>query len=140
MYTHLLQDWTTLRGTAALTALNQPENGVLDLSMVQDVVGWLEVKEVTPTTGVLQIAYQTAPTKDDGLFVPMIPAISVTGPGVTTTAMLKNVSLVPLTRWLRWQLSLTSGTTWDITFRIYLSCNVVGRNHARPAVGSAMTV
>jgi hypothetical protein len=131
MYTHLLQDWTTLLGTTALRAFTQPENGIVDLSEVQDVVGWLEVKEVSPATGVLQMSYQTAPTKDEALFVAMVPAVRVTGPGVTTTVMFKNASVVPLTRWVRWQLGVTSATTWDITFRIYLSCNIVGGHRAK---------
>lgn len=132
MHTYLLQDWTTLRGTTALTTLSQPESGVLDLSFVQDVVGWLEVKEVTPTTGQLTLSYQTAPTKDESLFVTMGVGVALTGPGVTATVMLKNVSSVPLTCWLRWQLGTNGmGITWDLTFRIYLSCNIVGGNRAR---------
>ena len=131
MYGYLLQDWLTVRGASAITVFNQPENAWLDLAPFQDVMAWLEVKEVTPTSGALQVSYQTAPAKEDALFTGMTAAIAVTGPGVTTTVMRKLSSAVPLARWVRWQVSLTSAAAWDITFRIYLACNALGSNRAR---------
>jgi hypothetical protein len=138
MYSYLLQDWTTLRGDVSVTALSQGENGWLDLSAFQDVVAWLQVKEVTPTSGSLQLAYQTAPTKDDALFVAMAPALAIAGPGLTTTAMLKFTTATPLTRWMRWQIALTSAAAWDVTFRIFLACNAVGANRAQVLAEASM--
>jgi hypothetical protein len=134
MYSYLLQDWITLQGASAITVLGPGENDWLDLSGFQDIVAWLEVKEVSPTSGVLAVAYQTSPTKDDALFFNMTTAISVTGPGLTTTVMLKDTALVPLARWLRWQVQLSSAASWNVTFRILCAVNAIGSN--RPATQS----
>ena len=47
MHGILLQDWITLRGSTA-DAVTQGEDGYLDMTPYQDVVTWLDVREVTP--------------------------------------------------------------------------------------------
>jgi hypothetical protein len=98
-----------------------------DMSAFQDVVAWLDVKEVNAGggTAAIQLAYQTAPIKDESLFVAVTTAISPLATGLTVTRMLKNFTTNPPTRWLRWQLTVTGTPTsaWDATFRIIASAN-----------------
>jgi hypothetical protein len=140
MYCFVMQAWTTIRGQSTVTTINQTENCWLDLSPYQDIVAWLDCKEVSAGTGGtnVQIAYQTAPTKDDSLFVSVVAAANV-ATGVATTIMLKDVVANPLGRWLRWQLTVTGSpsTAWDATFRVFIAANIVGRR-GRAKAGSAM--
>jgi hypothetical protein len=130
MYCFVMQPWTTIRGQSTVTTINQTENCWLDLSPYQDIVAWLDCKEVSAGTGGtnVQIAYQTAPTKDDSLFVSVVAAANI-ATGVATTIMLKDVVANPLGRWLRWQLTVTGSpsTAWDATFRVFIAANIVGR-------------
>jgi hypothetical protein len=131
MDAYLLQDWTTRRGATTVGTLTQAETDWLELRTYQDVVGWLEVKEFTPTSGnIPTIAYQTSPSKDDSLFFPMAPPITVTT-GVTTTPMLKTAiatTYTPLGRWVRWQIVVSGGVAWDLTFRIWIAANRIGQS------------
>jgi hypothetical protein len=130
MYCYVMQPWVTIRGqSTGVTAVTQSENCWLDLTPFQDVVAWLECKEVTGGSGTVQMAYQTGPTKDESLFTPIVAAFNV-ATGVTTTTMLKDGTVTtPLCRWLRWQLAISGspGAVWDATFRIFIAANVVGR-------------
>jgi hypothetical protein len=131
MYCYVMQPWVTIRGQSTVTTINQSADCWLDLSAFQDIVAWLDCKEVSVSgSGAsVQIAYQTSPTKDDSLFVPIVSAFTVTA-GVSTTIMLKDGSVTtPLCRWLRWQLTVTPTPTsaWDATFRIFIAANIVGR-------------
>jgi hypothetical protein len=122
----LLQDWVTVQGSSAVTVLTQGENGWLDLSAYQDIVGWLDVKEFSATP---LVGYQTSCTKDDALFVTMAPPGGLpTSPttGVTTTALLKGFATPPLARWLRWQIAVSPSAAWSITFRIFIAANRIG--------------
>ena len=67
MYSLLLQDWVTIKGTAAVASITQSELAWLDTSSFLDLVTWLQVSETTPGV-TLYCAYQTAPTKDDARF------------------------------------------------------------------------
>jgi hypothetical protein len=139
MYCFIMQPWQTIRGNSTITAINQTESWWLDLTPYQDIVAWLEVKEVSVGGGTnVQMAYQTAPTKDDTLFQAVVAAFNV-ATGVTTTVMLKDSATVSVSRWLRWQLTVTGGpsSTWDAVFRIFIAANVVGRG--RRANAGAMT-
>jgi len=110
-------------------ALVQPESGWLDLSGFQDVVAYLRVEQfliggATSAT----MTYQTAPSKDDSLFVAVTGAITL-ATGLTTTVMLASSTSVPLSRFLRWSFALTgtNTSTWDATFMIWIAANMVGR-------------
>jgi hypothetical protein len=128
MYCYLLQDWTTIQGDATLLAFTQAENDWFDAAGFQDVVTWLEVKEGFFSIGGLTMAYQTAPTKDEALFATMGTVNFAYNPGVTTTVMLKDTALVPIARWLRWQIQASSSTSWNLTFRILCALNAIGSN------------
>jgi hypothetical protein len=142
MYCFIMQPWRALRGNLAITSITQTESCWLDLSPYQDIVAWLEVKEVSAGGGTnVQMAYQTSPTKDDSLFQAVVAAFNM-GTGVTTTVMLKDSATVTLSRWLRWQLTVTGtpSSTWDATFRIFIAANVVGRGGRAKAVSGSKVV
>lgn len=128
----LLQDWTTIRGSSTVTILTQSETDWLDLRLYQDVVAWLEVKEFSPPpTHNPTLVYQTSPTKDDALFFTMA-YVPITTTGVMTTVMLKDAmppGSPPCARWFRWQIQI-GGFPWDLTFRVYVAANRVGRRVA----------
>jgi hypothetical protein len=132
MYCYLLQDWTTIRANASLTSFTQGENDWFDASGFQDVVLWLDVKEVSFTIGNPSVAYQTAATKDESLFVTMATSPLFTFPGTAITAILKETAVPPLSRWLRWQLQCSSAANWDMTFRIFCALNAIGSNRPQP--------
>jgi hypothetical protein len=143
MYCFLAQDWLTVRGQqTGITSVTQGEPGWLDLGVYQDVVAWLEVKEFNAPGGTLKIAYQTSPTKDEFMFVPITgPLTANTMPfalalGVTVTPLLKDTLTNPLARWFRWQLSVTGTLTgpWDATYRLFVAANYLGaRDNPLPA-------
>jgi hypothetical protein len=138
MYCYIMQPWKTIRASSVVTSVTQTENCWLDLTPYQDIVAWLEVKEVSVGGGTnVQMAYQTSPTKDDSLFQGVVAAFNV-ATGVTTTVMLKDSATITLCRWLRWQLTVTGSpsSTWDAVFRIFIAANVVGRG-GRTKVGAA---
>jgi len=130
MQSYLLQDWITLQGSSTVTVLTQSENDWLDLTGFQDIVTWLDVKEASGTSPV--VAFQTAPTQDEVLFFNM-GSVAISGPGLTTTVMLKETALLPLARWFRWQMQV-GAAAWDITFRIWCAVNATGSN--KPTLGS----
>ena len=140
MYALCLQDWTTLRGATTVATLTQPEPDWLDLTLYQDVITWLEIKEFTPTaTNIPTIAYQTSPTKDDALFFNMAPPV-VAATGVTTTVMLKDAmpaGYPPCGKWFRWQIIVSGAVGWDLTFRIWIAANLIGN---RVAMSPATTL
>jgi hypothetical protein len=118
-----MQEWITLRGQSSITTVNQTEANWMDVSAFPDIVAWLEVHEVSSGGGgSVQLTYQTAPSKDAALFVPAAGAIVVAN-GTTITSMLKASAVTPMSRWLRWQLSVTGTPTsaWDAVFRIFIS-------------------
>jgi hypothetical protein len=126
MHTFILQDWTTIRGGGSGTiTITQHEVEWLDLGDYQDVAFWIDVKEATVSPNQPTLTLQTAPTKDESFFQPMLSGLALTGSGTPTvlSAFMTAVS-VPLARYLRWQLSGTA--TWDATFRIVVAANAPG--------------
>ncbi len=139
MYCFVMQPWQVIRGQSIVTTVTQTEANWLDLTSYQDVVAWLDCKEFNAGGGTnVQMAYQTAPTKDDSLFLPIVSPFNV-ALGVTTTVMLKDVVTNTLTRWLRWQLTVTGSpsSVWDATFRIFIAANVVGKGRTAAAVAAS---
>ena len=133
MYGFLLQDWITIRGANSplVSTITQTESNWVSLQPYQDIIFWLEVREITLSSATsISVNYETAPTKDESLFTAM-----VTGPAVTAAANVPTITKVllsqnptcPLARWVRWRLSVT-GTpvaAWDMTFRITAAANAV---------------
>jgi hypothetical protein len=140
MYALCLQDWTTIRGASTVATLTQPETDWLDLTAYQDVITWLEIKELTPTaTNIPTVAYQTSPTKDDSLFFNMTAPV-VAAIGVTTTVMLKDAmpaGYPPCAKWFRWRIAVSGSVAWDLTFRIWIAANLTGN---RVALSPATTL
>ena len=120
-----LQEWITLKGGSGVLSINQGEIGWIDLAGYQDVVAWLDVREYS--NGATNVTYQTAPLKDESLFVNMA-SVLLGSTGITVTPLIKRAmpsATPPLGRWFRWNVHVGSGT-WDITFRIWVAANRIG--------------
>src|SRR5438105_1472522 len=121
MHTFILQDYTTIRG-ATSTTVTQNESGWLDLSQFQDVIAWVDVRELT-TSATLKI--QTSPVKDEIMFQDMYSAAAAVGVVAPPIKVLMSAASVPLARYVRWQL-VGGAATWDLTFRILIAANSPG--------------
>ena len=136
MYGLVIQDWITIRGSNT-SALIQDESAWVDLSPYQDIVLFLDVRELTTPGGSITMAYETAPIKDSGLgpgvtglFQAMAsevlsaPAPSPPVPKIKTVILSTNPA-VPLSTWVRWNLTSSVAQVWDITFRLLATVNRV---------------
>lgn len=122
MHAFILQDWITIRG--AVATVTQGEDSWLDLTAYQDLVFWVDCREVTGTTPT--ITFQTAPTKDELLFTAMATATTFTtvgNPNVVKATL--SSAVVPVARYVRWQIVGPSGV-WDSTFRVLIAANAPG--------------
>lgn len=137
MHSFVLQDFVTIRGSSTTQTISQSESGWLDLRAYEDLVAWIDVREVT-LGGATDIAFnlQTAPIKDEFLFVTMESAPLTVTAALTTPSVRKMLlgqatggsgAPIPLGSFARWQL-LAAGATgsWDVTFRIVVCANSVG--------------
>ena len=134
----LLQDWITIRGdaSAGVTSITQATDDWVDLAEFQDVVMWLEVKEVTHGgASTVNMTYETGVSKDADMFRQCSDVTPVMGAGnvyVTVTVAATSTNL--LSRWLRWTITASGATSaWDATFRIWLAVNYVGRSSTAAA-------
>lgn len=130
MYGYLLQDWITIRGSQTGVAIIQSEADWASFQPYSDIVFWLEVKSyVAGGLTSLTLDYETAPAKDESLFVKMITTTNITA-AVTRQdkVLLAQNPTVPLARWVRWKLTPngTVSSEWGITFRIHCAANAVG--------------
>lgn len=132
MYGYVLQDWITLKLTAASSTIIQNESDWLGFSSFQDIVFWCDIRGVTLSAGTVTMFLQTAPTKDDILFqtlsncsfVVTTVATPFTSSGVLPKSILAANPAVPLSTWVRWTITNTTANA-DITFRILCSANRV---------------
>jgi hypothetical protein len=122
MHAFILQEWITIRGS--VTTVTQGEDGWLDLTAYQDLVFWVDCREVTGTTPA--ISFQTSPTKDDSLFTNVIASANLAAASTpaVTKALLASAT-VPVARYLRWQITGPAGT-WDATFCVLIAANSPG--------------
>lgn len=121
MHTFILQDWITTRGNN--NTITQSESEWLDLTQYQDVVVWVDVREMT---GTVTMTLQTAPTKDEAFFaVGTLATPTLTVGTATITKVLMSGATVPLSRYVRWQLT-SAGAPYDLTFRVMVSANAPG--------------
>src|SRR5260221_12163593 len=109
MHTFILQDYATIRGTSG-NAVTQNESGWLDLTLYQDLVFWVDPRELVAT---VTLRLQTAPTKDEAMFLDVIASFALSV-SVTQKPALLGTALVPISRYLRWVL-IGSATPWDAT-------------------------
>jgi len=140
MNSFVLQDWITVRGDISVSSIAQGENDVFGVAPFQDAVFWLEIRALTnggANAPAVYLAYETSPSKDESLFVPMVAAFDMTSvftgsppaanPQVTKVLLSQNPDC-PLGRWVRWRITVpgTISQTWDATFRILVCCNAAG--------------
>lgn len=132
MYGYMLQDWFTARLASSQADLIQSESDWMSFQPYQDIIFWLEATSVTLDGATnIQVSYETSPTKDNSLFLPMTAAEVLTAP--TTQPTITKVLLsqnpdVPLARWVRWRIAVTGTPTteWGLCFRIHCAANAVG--------------
>lgn len=134
MHCFLFSDWRTIRigNVAAITQIIQDEPEWLDVSAYQDLVAWLDVRELTTPGTTLFCDFQTAPVKDEAYFASLVNngggvnLTSVASATPTVVRMTRNSAYTPLSRWLRWRLNtngVAPSATGDVTFRIWLAAN-----------------
>lgn len=132
MYDYLIQDWTTISVNATQGSLTQAESEWISFQPFSDIVFWLEVRGVVVPTGAtsVQMQYQTAPARDESLFLDMVTAFDLT---VSSTprvdpVLLSSSPTVPLARWVRWRLVVAGApeADWGATFRLHAVANSVG--------------
>ncbi len=136
MLTALMMDWTTVRSASSILTITADEPHWLDLTAFQDIVAFLDVKNIDLGTGgtTLSITYQTAPTKDNSLFVNVATGVTL-ATGLTITKMLKDSTTNPLSRWLRWQIAVSAGTptlAWGTTLRVWIAANLSANRGSVP--------
>lgn len=90
----------------------------MDLGDFEDLAFFLDVREVSAAAP--KMAYQTSPTKQDGSFLPMLPAFPV-GVGQRVDRVFTSTTAVPPARFVRWVLSPSGAGVWDITFRLWVA-------------------
>jgi hypothetical protein len=143
MHGFVLQDWITIRGGSGIGTITQSEQDWLGLDDYEDIIAWIDVREATlANSSYIQFNLQTAPIKDEYLFVNM-EASPLTVAAASTTPSIRKIIMAapttpqcPLGRWLRWQLVPSNGgsvnAVWDVTFRILAAANPCagGGHHA----------
>ena len=128
MESFLLTDWTTISadggvGVANVTSVPQSASEWLDLGAFEDATFTLDVREVT---GAVSISYETSPTREDGLFVPMLPVVTL-AVGVRSDLASFQFASFPLARYVRWRLSNPGAAgTWGATFRVWVAAHGYG--------------
>lgn len=126
MYSFVLQDWITVGGAANASVI-QGEKDWLDMSPFQDVVAWVDIRNVTPTNMPF-LKLETAPAKDESLFTFMGSGAGlamVGGTAPTVLQFLMGSATVPIAECLRWK--ITGGAVaWEATFRILVAANAPG--------------
>ncbi len=123
MHSFILQDWITIRGATATTTVTQGESGWLDLTPYQDLIFWLDTREVT---GAVTITFQTALTKDESLFTLITTGTALVA--ATTPTIIKALLTTggtPVARFCRWTLT-GPASVWDASFRVYVAANSPG--------------
>lgn len=130
MYSYILQDWTTIRGTSNTVPIVQNEADWLGFSSFQDIAFWIDIREFTNTGGGnITLNLQTAPTKDEVLFQTMTNCSITVGLATPVTPLptciLASGPATPMSTWVRWSLIYSVANSWDVTFRIIASANRV---------------
>lgn len=116
----LLQDWTTLQGTGAIS-FSQSAPKWLCLEAYRDVIFWLEVSALTTVSTELYMNYETAPIADADLFTPMVSEVlmAASATPVVTKVLLSQNPTCPLAGFVRWRIRANAAAAWRVTFRIH---------------------
>lgn len=126
MDSFLHQDWFTAKvDPTTQTDIAQAESDWLDLFLYEDVFAWLDVSMVLSGGGVVSMSYETSPTRESRLFLPLDPTFAVFPLAVTTTSKVTPLTsmtmAIPLARWFRWRLTVSgAATAWGGTFRMHV--------------------
>jgi hypothetical protein len=134
VYGYLVQDWISIRGSTTGVAgpppVTQSEADWMSFQPYQDIVFWLEVKSwVSGALTSVTLDYETAPAKDESLFVKMITTTNITAAvSRQDKVLLAQNPTVPLARWVRWKLTWngTATSEYGICFRLHAAANAVG--------------
>ena len=118
----LLQELVTLTAADGVTSLTQSAHQYLDIGQNEDLVFYLDVRNVT-ATGV-NVFFDTSPTPQDSTFLAMLAPVFVTAAGLTVSRAAFSTAAVPPARYVRWRLGLPSGGAgpWNMTFRVWVAC------------------
>lgn len=112
----LLQDWITISGNDGITSLPQSSVDYYDIGHTEDLVLYLDVRQVA---GSVSLQHETAPSKDDNAFLPMVGPFVVTA-GLRVDRAFFATAAVPPARFVRWRCKVPGGT-WSVTFRIWMA-------------------
>lgn len=118
----LLQDWTTIRVDGATAVVYQAEDAWLDVDAYGDLIFWTEASNVLLGGGTaVRIEYETAPTKDESLFLPMASITLAASATPTITKILDGSAPVLPQAWVRWKLRALGSppSTWGATVRVH---------------------
>jgi hypothetical protein len=132
MYSYILQDWTTLNVSAQWTSVVQSEADWLSFQPYQDIVVWVETRSANAAgADCVDIQFETSPSRDESLFLPMRPAVALTPgtPAVVPVVLSQIVPPdVPLARWVRWRLKINGAPAadWGAAFRVQCTANAIG--------------
>jgi hypothetical protein len=117
----LVQPLTTIAGGSNVV-VTQGAGGWIDLGDLEDVVFYLHVRELS---GGASMTYQTSPTKQEASFMALAPRFTLQT-GVRVDRALFGFAQVPPARFVRWQLSGSPGTGWDVTFQLWIAGRAMG--------------
>ena len=102
-----------------VTSLPQASQRWLDVGAFEDLVFTIDVRETTNTS--LKLTYETAPSRQEGLFLAMLPAFAL-AVGRRVDRVFTNMAAVPPARFVRWRMICqTPGSVYDATFRIWVA-------------------
>lgn len=122
-HVRVLQEWTTIKVPVS-ESVAQDEAGWLDLSDYDDIVIWSQVRT---SENIASMAIETSPTKDDGWFTSMAtPSVSAATAPVVTKNIFSSAT-TPLARFVRWKITANGTDTGDITFRVWIVANPIGK-------------
>ena len=121
MQSYLLQDWVTVRATMlGGTNLPQAPEGWLDLGDATECTFFLQIAQVNGA-GTPTIRYESSPTRDAALFREHVSR-TLTATGDLTPQIdrltLYSTPATPLARWVRWRLTSSDASLWDVTFQL----------------------
>lgn len=116
----LLQELATLSGRDGIANIVQSAHQYLDIGQNEDLVFYIDVRDLSPTSGNLSIVYETSPTAQDSSFLGMLAPLVLKTAGVRADRAAFSTAAVPPARFVRWRLQC-SGGPWNVTFRIWVA-------------------
>ena len=127
--THVMQEWTTLRGPGTLMTFRQPADEWLDLEGFRDLTMWVQVL-VGAGGAEVRVSLGWCAREDGALFrtLSTVTSAGSLAPGAFVMMSRANMASVPLARFLRWTVTATS-PNWNLTFRLVVSLNPIDADY-----------